>query len=94
MPVTQRGGARVDIAGRGCWPGWSPGWEAGDEHSEADEVQRHDAVAPFVSSGDGSAFGLRAMRQRVAGRLEVENVPGEDTAVSASVPATGPERTP
>lgn len=40
--------------------------------------------------GDGSGFGLRAMRQRVqraGGVLEIESAPGEGTAVSASVPA-------
>jgi signal transduction histidine kinase len=40
--------------------------------------------------GDGTGFGLDAMRQRVrrvAGTLSVESTPGEGTAVSAQVPA-------
>ncbi|SEG88739.1 Signal transduction histidine kinase [Thermomonospora echinospora] len=46
-------------------------------------------------SGDGG-FGLSSMRQRargVGGTLEIESVPGEGTAISASVPAlqAGPQ---
>ncbi|MFJ9783638.1 sensor histidine kinase [Amycolatopsis sp. NPDC101161] len=40
--------------------------------------------------GDGTGFGLEAMRrrvQRVAGTLTVESTPGDGTAVSAQVPA-------
>jgi signal transduction histidine kinase len=40
--------------------------------------------------GDGTGFGLEAMRQRVrrvAGKLSIESTPGEGTAVSAQVPA-------
>jgi signal transduction histidine kinase len=40
--------------------------------------------------GDGTGFGLEAMRQRVrrvAGKLSIESSPGEGTAVSAQVPA-------
>ncbi|MGW5722611.1 sensor histidine kinase [Amycolatopsis sp. NPDC003865] len=40
--------------------------------------------------GDGTGFGLEAMRrrvQRVAGTLSVESTPGDGTAVSAQVPA-------
>jgi signal transduction histidine kinase len=48
------------------------------------------AGAPPDAGGDGSGFGLTAMRQRllrVAGTLAVESEPGTGTAVSASVPA-------
>ena len=40
--------------------------------------------------GDGTGFGLQAMRQRVqrvAGTLAIESAPGEGTAVSVQVPA-------
>ncbi|GIH97035.1 sensor histidine kinase [Planobispora siamensis] len=43
-----------------------------------------------IGSGNGRGFGLNSMRQRVrgvGGILEIESVPGEGTAVSASVPA-------
>jgi signal transduction histidine kinase len=48
------------------------------------------AGAESAPRGDGSGFGLTAMRQRVhrlAGQLEIESGTGSGTAVSASVPA-------
>lgn len=52
-------------------------------------------AAPTSDAALAGGFGLRAMRQRVqraGGTLEVESAPGEGTAVSASVPAIGPEQ--
>jgi len=49
--------ARVDIAGRGCWPSWSPGCEAGEDHGEADEAQRRDRRAQPVQVGLPSVIG-------------------------------------
>jgi signal transduction histidine kinase len=46
------------------------------------------------SASTGSGFGLTAMRQRVgrvAGTLAVESEPGTGTAISARVPAIGPQ---
>lgn len=43
-----------------------------------------------VPSRDGTGFGLDVMRrrlQRVAGNLEIESVPGDGTAIGATVPA-------
>jgi signal transduction histidine kinase len=44
----------------------------------------------FVPNSPVNGFGLTSMRQRVealAGHLEVESIPGEGTAISASIPA-------
>jgi signal transduction histidine kinase len=49
---------------------------------------------PSTSSRGGSGFGLTAMRQRLgrlAGTLAVESEPGNGTAISARLPAIGPE---
>ena len=64
MPVTQRGDARVNIAGRGCWPGWSPGCGAGEDHGEADAVKRHDADAP--RSSRSASTGRLAIAHRLS----------------------------
>jgi signal transduction histidine kinase len=63
--------------------------------SYSDEVVLLDVVDDGVGfrpgdRGDGTGFGLEAMRhrvQRVAGTLSVESAPGGGTAVNAQVPA-------
>ncbi|MFG1646093.1 sensor histidine kinase [Amycolatopsis sp. NPDC049252] len=63
--------------------------------SYSDEVVLLDVVDDGVGfspgdRGDGTGFGLEAMRhrvQRVAGTLSVESAPGRGTAVNAQVPA-------
>jgi signal transduction histidine kinase len=53
-----------------------------------------DAVPDHGAATDGSGFGLRAIRQRLArveGTLAIESAPGEGTAVNASVPALSAE---
>jgi len=48
------------------------------------------AAEAEAARGDGSGYGLAAMRRRlvqVGGRLEIESTPGDGTTVSASVPA-------
>jgi signal transduction histidine kinase len=48
-----------------------------------------EAASATCVSGQGEGYGLSAMRQRVrqvAGTLTVESVPGEGTAINASVP--------
>ena len=63
--------------------------------SYSDDVVLLDVVDDGVGfrpgdRGDGTGFGLEAMRrrvQRVAGTLTVESTPGDGTAVSAQVPA-------
>ncbi|SEF35939.1 Signal transduction histidine kinase [Amycolatopsis pretoriensis] len=63
--------------------------------SYADDLVLLDVVDDGVGfrpgdRGDGTGFGLEAMRrrvQRVAGTLTVESTPGDGTAVSAQVPA-------
>jgi signal transduction histidine kinase len=63
--------------------------------SYSDDVVLLDVVDDGVGfrpgdRGDGTGFGLEAMRhrvQRVAGTLSVESTPGDGTAVSAQVPA-------
>jgi signal transduction histidine kinase len=55
-----------------------------------DNGKGFDVAGGPTSRGDGSGFGLTAMRQRVqrlAGQLEIESDGGTGTAVSASVPA-------
>jgi signal transduction histidine kinase len=57
---------------------------------------RDDGVG-FIPGEHQAGYGLLAMRQRLArvsGRLEVESTRHEGTAVSASVPALGPEPAP
>jgi len=49
-----------------------------------------DGVGLENGAGEGTGYGLSAMRQRlrqVGGLLEIESVPGEGTAISARVPA-------
>jgi signal transduction histidine kinase len=49
-----------------------------------------DAVSERAASADGTGFGLRGIRQRLArvgGTLAIESAPGEGTAVNAIVPA-------
>ncbi|WP_410668896.1 sensor histidine kinase [Amycolatopsis sp. cmx-4-68] len=66
--------------------------------SYADDVVLLDVVDDGVGfrpgdRGDGTGFGLEAMRQRVrrvAGTLAVESTPGGGTAVNAQVPAITP----
>ena len=51
-------------------------------------------AVPRDGAGRGAGFGLTAMRQRVgrvAGTLAIESEPGGGTAVSARVPAIGPQ---
>ncbi|HEV7980440.1 ATP-binding protein [Amycolatopsis sp.] len=63
--------------------------------SYSDEVALLDGVDGVVGfrpgdRGDGTGFGLEAMRQRVrrvAGKLSIESTPGGGTVVSAQVPA-------
>jgi signal transduction histidine kinase len=53
-----------------------------------------DPTAPAAGAERSSGFGLTAMRQRiglVAGTLAIESEPGLGTAVSARVPAIGPQ---
>jgi signal transduction histidine kinase len=63
--------------------------------SYADDLVRLDIVDDGIGfrpgdRGDGTGFGLEAMRQRVrrvAGTLSIESAPGGGTAVNAQVPA-------
>jgi signal transduction histidine kinase len=59
--------------------------------SYSDEVVLLDGVGVRPGDrGDGTGFGLAAMRRRVrrvAGKVSIESTPGGGTAVSAQVPA-------
>lgn len=58
-----------------------------------DDGRGFDPATPRAPRPDGSGFGLRAMRERLAalgGRLEVESTPGDGTAIAAVLPRSTP----
>lgn len=67
-----------------------------DDGTRLDVVDNGVGFDPHLTRGgdDGTGYGLRAMRERMAalgGSLTVESAPGEGTAVAAHLPAPGGE---